>query len=134
MKIDTIITMTKKRILIVDDVVEYVQSLGRALSLEYDIARAFTLEEAKKNMNNSISLALVDIRLSEDDMANRDGIIFLGWLKENFPAVPVVMMSAYRDFDSAVDALNLQAAGYLKKPINLKELKDLIASLLTKEG
>jgi ABC-type lipopolysaccharide export system ATPase subunit len=60
MKIDTIIAMTKKSILIVDDVVEYVQSLGRALSLEYDIAKAFTLEEAKKNMNNSISLESSD--------------------------------------------------------------------------
>jgi DNA-binding NtrC family response regulator len=126
--------MQKKRILIVDDVAEYVQSLGRALSLEYDIVKTFTLEQAKKAMDNTVSLALVDIRLSEDDMANRDGIIFLGWLKENFPAVHVVMMSAYRDFDSAVEALNLHAAGYLKKPINLRELKSLIASLLGKEG
>lgn len=126
--------MQKRRILIVDDVAEYVQSLGRALSMEYDIVKTFTLEQAKKAMDNTISLALVDIRLSEDDMANRDGIIFLGWLKENFPTVPVVMMSAYRDFDSAVEALNLHAAGYLKKPINLRELKGLIASLLEKEG
>lgn len=126
--------MQKKRILIVDDVAEYVQSLGRALSLEYDIVKTFALEQAKKAMDNTVSLALVDIRLSEDDMANRDGIIFLGWLKENFPTVPVVMMSAYRDFDSAVEALNLHAAGYLKKPINLRELKGLIASLLEKEG
>jgi DNA-binding NtrC family response regulator len=126
--------MQKKRILIVDDVAEYVQSLGRALSLEYDIVKTFTLEQAKKAMDNTISLALVDIRLSEDDMANRDGIIFLGWLKENFPTIPVVMMSAYRDFDSAVESLNLHAAGYLKKPINLRELKGLMASLLEKEG
>jgi DNA-binding NtrC family response regulator len=126
--------MQKKRILIVDDVAEYVQSLGRALSMEYDIVKTFTLEQAKKAMDNTISLALVDIRLSEDDMANRDGIIFLGWLKEKFPSVHVVMMSAYRDFDSAVEALNLHAAGYLKKPINLRELKGLIASLLDKEG
>lgn len=126
--------MQKKRILIVDDVAEYVQSLGRALSLEYDIVKTFTLEQAKKAMESTVSLALVDIRLSEDDMANRDGIIFLGWLKENFPSVHVVMMSAYRDFDSAVEALNLHAAGYLKKPINLRELKGLIASLLEKEG
>jgi DNA-binding NtrC family response regulator len=126
--------MQKKRILIVDDVAEYVQSLGRALSLEYDIVKTFTLEQAKKTMDNAVSLALVDIRLSEDDMANRDGIIFLGWLKENFPTVPVVMMSAYRDFDSAVEALNLHAAGYLRKPINLRELKGLMASLLDKEG
>ena len=136
MKIDTIylIFMQKKRILILDDVAEYVQSLGRALSLEYDIVKTFTLEQAKKAMDSTISLALVDIRLSEDDMANRDGIIFLGWLKENFSNVPVVMMSAYRDFDSAVEALNLHAEGYLKKPINLRELKGLIASLLEKVG
>ncbi|NIM12408.1 MAG: response regulator [Candidatus Aminicenantes bacterium] len=124
----------KKRILIVDDVAEYVQSLGRALSMEYDIEKTFNLEDAKKAMDNSISLCLVDIRLSEDDMSNRDGIIFLGWIKDQFPEVPVVMMSAYRDFDSAVDALNLHAAGYLKKPINLKELKRVIASFLDKEG
>jgi YesN/AraC family two-component response regulator len=38
-------------------------------------------------------------------------------------------MSAYRDFDAATDALNLGAARYLKKPINLKELREVIGSL-----
>ncbi len=118
------------KILILDDIEEYVNSLSRALTGEYEVVKAFSLEEAKKKMDNSIRLALVDIRLSEIDMSNRDGIIFLGWLKENFPDVPVIMMSAYRDFDSAVDALNLGASHYLKKPINLQELKEIISKYI----
>jgi len=57
----------------------------------------------------------------------------LQWLKENYPDVKVIVMSAYRDHDAAVDALNLGAEYYLKKPINLRELKEIVAEL-GKEG
>jgi len=118
-----------KKILIVDDVQEYLSSLSRALSGEYEIVKATSLDEAKERMDNTVHLALVDVRLSEEDMANRDGILFLDWLKENHPGVPVIMMSAYRDFESLLESWNLGAYRYLKKPINLRELKDLIKSL-----
>jgi YesN/AraC family two-component response regulator len=36
------------------------------------------------------------------------------------------MMSAYRDFDAAADAMNLGAKYFLKKPINLQELREAI--------
>jgi DNA-binding NtrC family response regulator len=123
-----------KKILIVDDLHEYVDSLSRALSGNYLIEQAYSLEEAKKKMNQSIKMALVDVRLSEQDLANRDGLLFLSWIKSSFPGVPLIMMSAYRDFESAVEALNLGAAHYLKKPINLHELKDLIASLMEEKA
>ncbi len=123
--------MTK--LLIVDDVHEYLDSLSRALTGEYEVVTAASLEEAKKKVDDSIKLALVDVRLSEQDMTNRDGVQLLRWLRENYPKIPVVMMSAYSDFDAAVDSLNLGASRYLKKPINLRELKDLISSL-TKAG
>lgn len=122
-----------KKILIVDDMQEYLRSLSRALAGEYEVETSSSLEEAKTKANETINLALVDVRLSEEDMANRDGILFLGWLKGKYPDVPVVMMSAYRDFDSAVDSLNLGASQYLKKPINLRELKDLFAALLKEQ-
>lgn len=117
-----------KTLLIVDDLQEYLDALVRALSTEYEIATAKTLQEAKDKMSPSIALALLDVRLSEQDLTNRDGLLLLAWLREHYPQIPVIMMSAYRDFDSAVDALNLGAARYLKKPINLKELRGLIVS------
>jgi DNA-binding NtrC family response regulator len=115
-----------KKIIVVDDVAEYVDSLARALSLQYDVIKAYSLQEAKKKMDSSIQLALVDVRLSEEDFTNRDGLIFLSWVKENFPDTPVLMMSAYRDFEAAVEAMNLGASYFIKKPINLKELRELI--------
>lgn len=116
-----------KKILIVDDVEEYLNSLKRALSGKYEVILASSLNEAKVKFDETVVLALLDIRLSEEDMSNRDGIILLGWIKENFPGIPVIMMSAYRDFDSAVDSINLGASAYLKKPIRLKELFEHIA-------
>lgn len=122
-----------RKILILDDVEEYVNSLARALSGEYEVVKAYSLEEAKEKMDSTIKLALVDVRLSEEDISNRDGIIFLGWAKENYPHVPVIMMSAYRDFESAVDALNLGASYFLKKPINLREMKEIIEKYIKED-
>jgi DNA-binding NtrC family response regulator len=123
--------MTK--LLIVDDVREYLDSLSRALAGEYEVITAASLEEAKQHASDMIKLALVDVRLSEAEATNRDGVSFLLWLKQNYSRVPVIMMSAYSDFEAAVDSLNYGASRYLKKPINLRELKELIKAL-TKEA
>lgn len=115
-----------KKILVVDDVTEYVDSLARALSLQYDVVKAYSLEEAKEKAGPDIMLVLVDVRLSEEDFENRDGIKFLAWVKQNFPDIRVLMMSGYKDFEAAVEAVNLGASYFIKKPINLKELRELI--------
>jgi len=124
-----------KRILIVDDIEEYLDSLANALRDEYDVLKARTLEEAKSLASkHHIDIALVDIRLSEEDMTNRDGLVFLEWMKMNYPNIPVVVMSAYQEFDLAVDALNLGAEYFLKKPINLIELKGVLERVLSKKN
>lgn len=122
-------------ILIVDDIEEYLDSLANALRDEYDVLKARTLEEAKSLASkHRIDIALVDIRLSEEDMTNRDGLVFLEWMKMNYPEIPVVVMSAYQEFDLAVDALNLGAEYFLKKPINLIELKGVLERVLSKKN
>lgn len=117
------------KILIVDDMVDYVESLTRALRKDFDIASAHSMNEAKQKMHGNIKATLLDIRLSETDEANRDGILLLKWIKDHFPLSSVIIMSAYRDHDAAIDALNFGAAYYLKKPINLRELKDALKKI-----
>ena len=117
------------KILILDDILEYLNSLSRALGNDHQIVTAASIEDAKAKLDDTIQLAILDVRLAEDDIANRDGIQVLGYIRQHYPSLPVIMMSAYRDFDAAADALNLGASYYLKKPINLRELKDLIATL-----
>lgn len=119
----------RKKVLVVDDVDEYLHSVSRALTGDCEVVTAASLAEAKKKMDHTIGLALVDIRLSEEDPANRDGLLLLAWLRENYPDVKVVIMSAYRDFEAAVESLNLGAARYLKKPISLSELTEVVRTL-----
>ena len=121
-----------KKVLIVDDIEEYLNSLERVLSDEYIVLKAKNLNEAKEKAKQGIDIAIVDIRLSEEDPENKDELIFLEWIKMNYPDIPVIMMSAYREFDFAVEALNLGAKYFLKKPISIKELKGTIATFLKK--
>ena len=121
------------KLLIVDDEIEYLRSLENALKQEWDVVTASNLEEAKERAKEGIDLALVDIRLSKEDEENRDGLVFLEWMKMNYPDVPVVMISAYREFDYAVEALNLGAKYFLKKPVNLIELEGVLKTLTGKE-
>lgn len=120
------------KILIVDDIEEYLRSLENSLKDEHEVFKAKSLEEAKKTTSRDIDIALVDIRLFEEDKGNRDGLVFLEWLKMNHPGVPAIMMSAYQEFDLAVEALNLGALYFLKKPINLMELKGILKTVTDK--
>lgn len=117
----------KVRILVLDDQEDYLRALQRALSSEWDISCANTTEVARAQLRiEKFKAALVDIRLSESDLDNRDGVEFLKWLRKHYPYMPVIMMSAYRDFEAIVECLNLGARYFLKKPIDLRELKGLL--------
>jgi DNA-binding NtrC family response regulator len=97
-----------------------------ALRKEFAVITAQTIEKAKELLDDTTQVVLIDVRLSEDDENNRDGLIFLKWAKERFPETPMIMMSAYTDFDSAVEANNSGASFFLKKPIDLPELRKLL--------
>ena len=123
-----------KKILILDDVIPYLNALERALSFDYEIIKAADIETAMKLANNEINLYLVDICLDENKPGiDRTGLEFVKFVKENFSRKPVIVMSAYKDYEGAVEALNLGAFKYLKKPIDLKELKSTIEEGLKSE-
>lgn len=119
-----------RKILVLDDELDYRNSLARMFRYEYKVVPVECLDQAKKVMDKTISLAIIDIRLSKEDHSNRGGIIFLSWLKNNFPEVPAIIMSAYRDWDAVTDGINFGAAKFVKKPINTSELKSYVRTLI----
>jgi len=123
----------KSKLLILDDFIPYLESLKNVLSDDYEVITASSLDEAIKKSSPDVNLFLIDICLDElKPGIDKSGIDFLRWVKTNFPNIPVVMMSAYRDFDAVVEALNLGADKFLKKPINIDELKETIKNLIQK--
>ncbi len=116
------------RLLIVEDNRDYARALAESVQNKFSVVLATSLAEAM-GVTTHIDVALVDVRLDEQDPANRDGLRFLEWLRTSRPSVKVVMMSAYKEFDLAVDSLNLGASYFLRKPIKLAELNDVLLKL-----
>ncbi|MBK7188294.1 MAG: sigma-54-dependent Fis family transcriptional regulator [bacterium] len=67
-------------------------------------------------------LVLLDLMLP--DMS---GLQVLGTLKEKLPHLCVIMLTAYREADSAVKAMKLEAFDYATKPIQLKSLISVVS-------
>ena len=70
-------------------------------------------------------------------MPGMSGIELLAILKEQYPQIPIVIMTAYSDLDSAVSAYEGGAFEYLPKPFDTNEAVDIIeraCQLATQNG
>jgi DNA-binding NtrC family response regulator len=117
----------KPVILVIDD--EEAIRLFLAATLEdegYAVMTAATGGEGLTIAKEKVpDLVLLDLMLP--DMS---GIQVLGGLKSALPHICVVMITAYRETDTAVQAMKLDAFDYVNKPINLDRLLKVVAKAL----
>ena len=66
------------------------------------------------------------VLVSDIRMPGESGLELLKKLKERFPALPVIIMTAYSDLDSAVAAFQHGAFEYLPKPFDVDQALELI--------
>ena len=118
------------KVLIIDDLPDYVNSLKYALKDEFKVETACNLEEAKEKTKDDIDIFLVDIRLDEKNTANYDGIVFLEWVKKIYPDKPVILMSGYSEYmTKKEEIINEGAVYFMKKPIFVSDLKEKLKEL-----
>lgn len=112
-----------KPIWIVDDDQSIRFVLEKALAREDLPVRSFTNPR-------DVLAALEDdepqVLVSDIRMPGGSGIDLLGKVKEKLPGLPVIIMTAYSDLDSAVSAFQGGAFEYLPKPFDLPKAIELI--------
>jgi two-component system response regulator AtoC len=110
-------------ILVIDDEALTLRTISRALRDEgFDVFVAMTGEEGLKVLaEERPELALLDVVLP-----GVDGIEVLRQINKQAPNTIVVMMSAYRMVDRAVEAMKLGAYDYLIKPFHLADMVNTI--------
>lgn len=117
---------TKQTILIVEDQASERDALGRLLRSEgYLIRTASNRLEAIAADANGADLVLCDLKLGKDS-----GIDVLRVWREKRPAVPFLMMTAFGDVTSAVEAMKIGAIDYLTKPLQPNNLLVLLNRFL----
>ena len=107
-----------KRILVVDDDVGPRESLRVIFSGAYKVSLAADAEEAMEVLSKeSVDLILLDVIMPE-----KDGIALLKDVRELYPVMPVVMISASTSVRPVVEAMRMGAHDYVTKPFDVEEI------------
>ena len=119
----------KGRILVVDDDSMNLARTRMILSDEYDVILAESGAEALKLLGvQEVDLVLLDI-----DMPEMDGMETFRNMKKAGIKVPVIFLTASGLEEDVVNAINLGAVNYLKKPFRPQELIKRVSRELEKE-
>ncbi|MFH1723477.1 MAG: sigma-54 dependent transcriptional regulator [Elusimicrobiota bacterium] len=119
------------KILIVDDEELIRWSLSEGLgSAGY---KALTAESAEKALalieKEDLDVILTDLRLE-----GASGLELLKEARRLRPEIPVILMTAFADMDSAIEAIREGAADYIPKPLQLEGLKLTLNRVLETEA
>jgi len=115
------------RALIVDDEPDLCELLAVTLG-RMDIASVscHDLASARRELDSgSFQLCLTDMRLPDGD-----GLALVEWIQVQNLAMPVAVITAHGNVETAVRALKAGAFDFISKPLDLKELRALIRSAL----
>jgi two-component system nitrogen regulation response regulator GlnG len=104
------------------------KALAKALITTQSFTNAQDLLEALKN-------DLPDVLITDIRMPGMSGFDLLDRVKTHYPDLPVIVMTAHSDLDSAVSAFHGGAFEYLPKPFDINEVVDVVqrASLQSKQ-
>jgi len=109
----------KPTILIVDDEKNSRDGLARALRRTYEVRVAESGAAALKILSEEP----VDVMLSDLRMPVMDGITLMQRALAGSPDLTCILLTAYGNVETAVEAMRHGAADFLTKPVNLGELE-----------
>lgn len=117
----------KQRVLIVDDERNMRWALRKTLTKDiYEVYEAEDGEQAIEQYKKiEPHLILLDIK-----MPKKSGLQVLKEIKSKNKKIPIIMITAYGDVESALHAMKIGAIDYITKPFDIEELKLLIKKTL----
>lgn len=123
----------QKTVLIVDDDEIWLHAIKKKMDKYKKAFSVLTAEDGldavEKLKKNVISLVVTDIQ-----MPRMDGLALLAHLSENYPDIPVIVVTAYSTPKSKKAVLERGAAGYIEKPFAIEDLIQKIANSLKRES
>jgi len=119
--------MNKPQALVIDDEPDICELLALTLGrMEVESQIAHDIASARELLaGHNFDLCLTDMRLPDGD-----GLDLVKWMQVHTPAVPVAVITAHGNIETAVQALKLGAFDFISKPLDLKNLRNVVASAL----
>lgn len=115
-------------LLVVDDEKAVRYSFKRMFEDDY---RVITAEDGGTALRMLDAFDNIDVILLDVRMPEMNGIEVLKKIKERTKNIPVIVMTAFGDSDTAIEAMRKGAFDYLTKPLESDQLKEVIEKAIT---
>src|SRR5919108_67216 len=114
-------------VLVVDDEPDLLELVDLTLSrMNLKTRTASDLQSARRLLKTErFDLCLTDMRLPDGD-----GLDLVAWIQENRSTLPVAVITAHGNVESAVRALKLGAFDFVSKPLDLGVLRRIVSTAL----
>jgi DNA-binding NtrC family response regulator len=118
---------SRRKILVSDDEVNLRRVLGAILQRAgHEVVAASNGEEAlEKLKEHEIHTVITDLR-----MPKIDGMQLLRRMVQDYPDIPVIILTAHGSVDNAVAAVKLGAFDYIEKPFEQDQIRQVISTAL----
>jgi two-component system response regulator PilR (NtrC family) len=123
--------MGQPRALVIDDEPDICELLSLTLGrMKIDTESAGDVGGAKNLLGSQhFDLCLTDMRLPDGD-----GLELVEWMQVHAPNVPVAVITAHGNIETAVQALKLGAFDFISKPLDLNHLRNIVEHALKVDG
>ncbi len=123
--------MKKPLALIIDDEPDIRELLEITLiRMDVDCLSAENLQEAYSLLKkHKFNICLTDMRLPDGN-----GLELVSYIQANTPQLPVAVITAHGNMESAIQALKSGAFDFLSKPVDLEVLRTLVRTALKLKG
>jgi two-component system response regulator PilR (NtrC family) len=117
----------KHQVLVVDDEPDIREVLELTLGrMNLETRTASSLEEARYLLGEfKFDLCLTDMRLPDGN-----GIELVRFIQDKLPYLPVAMITAFGNMETAIAALKAGAFDFVSKPLDLSDLRNIVRSAL----
>jgi two-component system, chemotaxis family, chemotaxis protein CheY len=116
------------RVLVVDDEAHIRTTVRMALTKAgYDVVEAEDGEKGIQAIKSDDNPLMVDMILCDMQMPKIDGVGAISYFLQQFPSVPVVVMTGHPDVNAATKLMKQGVKDYLVKPIEKEKLLAVVA-------
>ena len=123
--------MAKPLVLVVDDEPDIRDLLSMTLErMDIGAETCENLTSARERLaNGGIDLCLTDMRLPDGN-----GLDLVEWMQSETPGVPVAVITAHGNVETAVRGLKLGAFDFVSKPVQVTDLRKMVNTALRLAG
>ena len=120
---------TRERVLVVDDEEMICDLVNMTLQDSYEVETVLDGKAAEA----ALAVKPAHLVLTDKNLPGMSGLDVIRVAKASNPDTDVILMTGYASTESAIEALNLGASGYLEKPFDLPALVAKVEEVLGKQ-